>query len=379
MSRTTTEAVRAAAFGFAAVALFLCLVYDRADGARWDVLAALAAGAVCAGVWAFATRGEPVPAPGPRQWHGLPSVLPRNPVDRFAVAGMLLAATAPFAAYRFAAHGEVHDGFLVLGALPLVVWLLVFVPVLWRLLVRRLPERHRLLAQDAEAGRVVAVRFESAGAEWARIVEEDNPRLIDPRPEIARMLKVRDEHGKWYGVQGLLPGLFGRSTVGEVSLFGARFKGEHIWIMWPERWEAVLAVARRQRPPAYPVAVVSETGEMIWGYAAIDYTDRYLTDPANLRPTVPGLAGRPLRPRPAFRTAVHGRMYLRLAVALAALTPLLLDLVSGAASAWLGFLAAVALADAPFAASRANARVPDPTRWTVPPVADLRTGGGAAR
>jgi hypothetical protein len=379
VSRTATEALRAAAFGCAAVAVALCLVYDRADGARWDVLAALAAGAVCAGGWAVATRGEPVPAPGPRQWNGLPSVLPRNPVDWYAVAGMLLAAVAPFAAYRFAADGEMNDGLLVLGAFPLVVWALLFVPVLWKLLARTLPERHRLLAQDAKSGRVFAVRFESAGAEWARIVDEDNPKLIDPTPEIARMLKVRDEHGKWYGVQGLLPGLFGRSTVGEVSHFGAKFKGEHIWIMWPERWEPVLAVARRQGPPAYPVAIVAETGEMIWGYAAIDFTDRYLTDPANLRPTVPGLAARTLPPRPAFRAAVHGRMYLRLAVAVAALTPLLLDMVSGATSAWLGLLVAVALVDAPFAASRADARFPDRTRWTVPPVADLRTSDGAAR
>ena len=72
-------------------------------------------------------------------------------------------------------------------------------------------------------------------------------------------------------------------------------------------------------------------------------------------------------------------MYLRLAVAVAALTPLLLDMVSGAASAWLGLLAAAALIDAPFAASRANARIPDRTRWSVPPVADLRTSNGAAR
>ncbi|MFF9453373.1 hypothetical protein [Streptomyces flaveolus] len=54
-------------------------------------------------------------------------------------------------------------------------------------------------------------------------------------------------------------------------------------------------------------------------------------------------------------------------------------MVSGAASAWLGLLAAVSLVDAPFAASRANARVPDRTRWSVPPVADLRTSNGAAR
>ncbi|MET8568976.1 hypothetical protein [Streptomyces sp. NPDC004783] len=378
MSRTATEALRAAAFGFAAVAVVLCLVYDRADGPRWDVLAALAAGAVCAGAWALTTRGEPAPAPGPPQWKGLPSVLPRNPVDWYTVAGMLLAAFAPFAAYRFAASGEVHDGLLVLGAFPLVVWVLFFVPVLGKLLARPLPERHRLLAQDAEAGRVFAVRFRSAGAEWARIVEEDNPKLINPTPEIARMLKVRDEHGKWYGVQGLFPGFFGQSTVGEVSLFGAKFKGEHIWIMWPERWQSVLAVARRQGPPAYPVALVSETGEMLWGQAAIDFTDRYLTDPANLRPTVPGLAARTLRPRPVFRTAVHGRMYLRLAVAMAALAPLLLDMVSGAASAWLGLLAAAALIDAPFAASRANARIPDRTRWAVPPVDDQRSRGRAA-
>ncbi|MBT2395412.1 hypothetical protein [Streptomyces sp. ISL-100] len=70
---------------------------------------------------------------------------------------------------------------------------------------------------------------------------------------------------------------------------------------------------------------------------------------------------------------MHGRMLLRLAVAVAALTPVLLDAVSGAVSALLGLLAAAAVIDAPFAALRGNTKVPDLSRWSVPLVEDFRT------
>ncbi|MFF8809339.1 hypothetical protein [Streptomyces omiyaensis] len=380
MKRTAPEVLRAAAFGCAAVALVLCLARDRADGPRLDVLAALVAGAACAGAWALMTRGAPAPPPpGPAPWRGLPSVLPRDRVDWCAVTGMLLVALAPFAAYRHAALGEVHEVALVLGALPLVLWVLVPLPVLWSLLVRPLPERHRLLARDAREGRVVAVRFELEAGEWVRIIDEENRRLVDPEPDVAQMLKLRDAHGAYYGVQPQGPGLFGQSPVGRFGLFAATFRGGPVWVVWPDRWEAVLAVARRQGPPSYPVAVVSETGEMVWGYSAITWSDRYLTDPANRLPTVPGAAARPLRHRPSFHAPLHGRLFASLGIALAALTPLLLDLVSGAASAWLGALAAVALAAAPFVASRAAARFPDPARWHVPPVQDFRVPGSGER
>ncbi|MEU3605701.1 hypothetical protein AB0E83_09645 [Streptomyces sp. NPDC035033] len=372
MSRTVTEALRAAALGCAALVVVLCLVHDRADGPRWDALAALAAGAACAGAWALATRREAVPPPAPREFEGLPSVLPRDPVDWYGVAGLLLVTVAPFAAFRFGARGEVADRYLGLGAFPLVLLALALLPALWKALTRPLPEFHRLLARDARAGRVVAVRFTLETGEWIRIIDEDNRKVLDPDPEHVRALRLRDEHGAYYGPQGLLPGLYGRSPVGRLSRFAARFKGEHVWVLWPERWEPVLAVARRQHPYAYPVAVVSETGEMVWGNAAIEYTDRYLTDRSNLRPTVPGLAARPLRPRPRFHAPVHGRLYAGLAVAAAALVPLLLGLVSGAASAWLGLLAAVAPVWGLLSASGAAHRIPDPTRWTVPPVQDLR-------
>ncbi|WP_030748098.1 hypothetical protein [Streptomyces griseus] len=376
MSRTAAEALRAAAFACAAVALALCLVDDRADGPRWDVLAALAAGAACAGAWALTTRGKAVPPPAPQPFRGLPSVLRRNPVDWYAAVGFLLAAVAPFAAYRFAAWGEVHEATAVLGCFALVLWGLLFLPVLGRLLVRRLPERHRFLAQDAKAGEVYAVRFELESGEWIRIIDADNPKLVDPVPTTDQMLKLRDGIGKYYGTQSLRPGFFGQSPIGQFSLFAARFKGEPVWVVWPKRWEQALAVARRGGLPAYPVAMVSETGEMVWGYAALDYTDRYLTDPANLHPTVPGLAARPPRPLPAFRADVHGGLFLRLGAALAALTPVLLDVVSGTASAVLGLLAAGLLVNAPVAASSANTRLPDPDRWRIPPIQDDRVPGG---
>ncbi|MBT2395411.1 hypothetical protein [Streptomyces sp. ISL-100] len=140
----------------------------------------------------------------------LPSVLPRNPVDRYLAAGMLLVAVAPLAVFRYAAHLEVHPAVVVLVTMPLVSWITA---VSWQttkhLLVRPLPEPHRLLAQDAKAGRVVAVRFESAGAEWHRIVPENSTKLVDPPLEHAQHLKVRDADGKWYGVHGLLRGLIG--------------------------------------------------------------------------------------------------------------------------------------------------------------------------
>ncbi|MFE5791041.1 hypothetical protein ACFQ8C_00545 [Streptomyces sp. NPDC056503] len=372
MSRTAAEALRAAALACAAVALVLCLVDVRSDGPRGGVLAALAAGAVCAGAWALATRGRPVPAPAPHPWRGLPSVLHRDPVDWYAAVSTLLAGATPFAAYLLAAAGEVNDAWLVLWALPLGGWFLLTLPALWRTLFRPFPERHRFLAQDARAGRVYAVRFVLETGQWVRLIDEDNRKLVDPAPSVVQMLRLRDEHGAYYGTQPLGEGVVGPSAIGPFSLFAAGCRGEHVWVVWPERWEPVLAVARRKGRPAYPVAMVSETGAMVWGYAAIDYTDRYLTDPANLHPTVPGLAARPLRPRPRFRTEVHGRMFAYLAVALAALTPVLLDVVSGAVSVGLGLLAAAALVGAPLAASGANSRIPDAGRWDVPPVQDLR-------
>ncbi|MFF2774896.1 hypothetical protein ACFVU3_08300 [Streptomyces sp. NPDC058052] len=375
MSRTATEVLRAAAFGCAAVALVLSLAHDRADGPRWDVLAALVAGAACAGAWALATRGRPVPRPAPRPWPGLPSVLHRDPVDWYAVVSTSLAGITPFAAYRFASWGEVGDAWMVLWALPLVLWALLTLPALWRALVRPFPERHRFLAQDAAAGQVYAVRFVLESGQWVRIIDEDHRKLVDPTPSVVQMLRLRDEHGAYYGTQPLSEGAFGPSGIGPFSRFAAASRGEHVWVMWPARWETVLAVARRKGRPAYPVAMVSETGAMVWGWAALDHTDRYLTDPAHLRPTVPGLAARPLRPLPAFRPEVHGRMFLSLAVALAALTPVLLDVVSGAVSGGLGLLAAAALVHAPLTASSANSRTPDTDRFDVPPVQDFRVRG----
>lgn len=378
MRHTFAEFLRAASLACSAAAVALCLLHDRADGARWDVLAALAAGAACIGGWALMTRQAPpprppVPAPLPRE--ALPSVLPRNPVDWYLAAGMLLVAVAPWAAFRYAAHLEVNAALVALVAVPLIAWIAV---VVWltvkHLLVRPLPEAHRLLAQDAKAGQVVAVRFECAGAEWFRIVPENSTALVNPRLEHFQHLKVRDADGKWYGVHGLLGGLVGPDHARkQLAVFGPRAEGGRVWMLWPQRWEPVLAVARRRGHPAYPVAVVDDSGEMIWGYASLDYTDRYLTDPANLRATTPGLTARPVRPRPYFRAAVHGRMLLRLALAVAALTPVLLDAVSGGFSALLGLIAAAAVIDAPLAAVRSNTTTPDPSRWSVPPVEDWRT------
>ncbi len=378
------ECLRAASLLCAAVAVILCMFYDGSGGARWGVLAALVVGAVCIGVWALLTRGAPPAgpsAPAPEHLPAPPSVLLRNPVDWYLTAGMILVAVAPWALFRFAAHQEIDPAAIVLGALPLGLWTGM---VLWltvkKLLIRPLSKEHRLLAQDAKAGRVVAVRFRLGSAEWLRFVPENSTDLIDPKLEHAQMLKLLDAEGKWYGVHGLHKDVNGPDHARkQLAVFGPRFAGEQVWMLWPQRWEIVLAVARRQRNPAYPVAVVADTGEMVWGYASLDYTDRYLTDSANLRATAPGLRARPVSPRPYFRGAVHGRMLLRLALAAAAFTPVLLDAVSGGVSALLGLVAAVAVMDAPFAARRGNTKVPDPSRWNIPPVEDLRTPPAAVQ
>ncbi|MFD3532073.1 hypothetical protein [Streptomyces sp. NPDC058664] len=378
MRHTVTETLRAASLVCAAVAVVLFFAHDRSDGARWDVLAALLTGAACIGAWSLLTRNEPPlgpPEPAPEPMRDLPSVLPRNPVDWYLTAGMTLVAVAPWAVVRYAFHQEVDLAILVLVSLALIPWsLVVLVLTVKNLLVRRLPEPQRLLAADARAGRVVAVRFESAGAEWKRFVPEDSTKLIDPPLDHAQHLTVRDAKGDWYGIHGLLSTLFGPDHARkQLAFFGPRTKGRHVWIYWPERWEPVLAVARRRGHPAYPVVAIADDGEMMWGYAALDYTDRYLTDPTNLRATTPGVRARPVRPRPYFRPAVHGRMLIRLAVALAALTPVLLDAVSGGVSALLGLVAAAAIIDAPLAALRGNNKVPDPSRYKIPPVTDFRT------
>lgn len=122
----------------------------------------------------------------------------------------------------------------------------------------------------------------------------------------------------------------------------------------------------------YPVAVIADTGDMFWGHSDFETTERYLRDRANLRTTAPGLRARPVPSRPYFRAAVHGRMLLRLAVAAAALVPVLLESVNGTGSALLGLLAVVAVIDAPRAAMWGLTTVPDPSRWEGPP------GGGLA-
>ncbi|MFD7960413.1 hypothetical protein ACFV5J_06315 [Streptomyces zaomyceticus] len=378
MRHTVTEVLRAVPLGCAAVAVVLCFVHERPDGARWDVLAALLVGAICIGAWALLTRGEaPLgpPSPRPAPMDDLPSVLPRNPVDWYLTTGMLLVAFAPWAVFRYAAHLEIMLPVVVLGYLALIPWsAIVLFMTVKHLLVRRLPEPQRLLAQDALAGTVVAVRFRSTGAEWIRLVPEDSTKLIDPPLEHAQHLKLQDAKGDWYGTHGLLPTMFGPDHARkQLAVFGPRFKGEHVWVYWPQRWEPVLAVARRRGHPAYPVAIIADNGEMVWGYAALDYTDRYLTDPANLKATAPGVKARPVRPRPYFRAAVHGRMLVWLGIALAALVPVLLDLVSGGVSALLGAVAASAVITAPMSATRGISTRPDPNRYTIPPVVDFRT------
>ncbi|MFG2839357.1 hypothetical protein ACGFZH_09775 [Streptomyces zaomyceticus] len=378
MRHTVTEVLRAVSLGCAAVAVVLCALHEGPGGARWDVLAALVVGAICVGAWALLTRNEapsgpPVPPPAPM--HDLPSVLPRNPVDWYLTTGMVLVAFAPWAVFRYATSLEVLLPLVILGHMLLIPWsaTVLFLTVK-HLLVRRLPEPQRLLAQDALAGSVVAVRFRSTGAEWIRLVPENSTKLIDPPLEHVQQLKLQDAKGDWYGTHGLLPSLFGPDHARkQLAVFGPRFKGEHVWVYWPKRWEPVLSVARRRGHPAYPVAVIADNGEMVWGYAALDYTDRYLTDPANLKATAPGVKARPVRPRPYFRAAVHGRMLVWLGIALAALVPVLLDLVSGGVSALLGAVAASAVIAAPVSATRGISTRPDPNRYNIPPVVDFRT------
>jgi hypothetical protein len=66
-------------------------------------------------------------------------------------------------------------------------------------------------------------------------------------------------------------------------------------------------------------------------------------------------------------------MLLWLGIALAALVPVLLDLVSGGVSALLGAVAGIAVVVAPMAAMRGNITRPDPNRYNIPPVVDFRT------
>ncbi|MGW5285246.1 hypothetical protein ACWERI_38425 [Streptomyces collinus] len=126
MRRTTsfTRLCGSASLVCAALALILVFARHDAPAPRWDVLAALGAGAVAAGAWGLACRAAPllgpsaapavpgqpaeVPPPPPRR-------LPSSARDTGRTAGALLLLVTPLVLARLAAgSGGVFSGVVIL-------------------------------------------------------------------------------------------------------------------------------------------------------------------------------------------------------------------------------------------------------------------------
>ncbi|WP_328494517.1 hypothetical protein OHS59_18545 [Streptomyces sp. NBC_00414] len=350
-----------------AVAVGLALVRPGAPTPRWDIIGALGIAATATGAWMLACRVAPgvrADPPVPPQT-SVPRSLRKPPHDWGLAAGALLTIVTPLALLRL---GSVrYEGPLTAFVGTLVTGL-ALVPlgyVAGDLLGHRLGSRQRVLHADAAAGQVHAVRVRIGAPVWKRYEKRgDKPGTI--RTEHTHWLEVSAaEGGAPVRIHPMDPAGGGtgltRATT-DLLQAGLRLGGHEAWMCLPTRWKLI--------EKGLPVALVADTGHVVWGELSRDVARPYLADPGNgasvnLRATSPDRPSRTLGGRAKFRPDLHGHQLGRLLGAVVLIAPVLLGAVAGLPGLLLCLGAAVAVAASGRSVTGRAREVPGAIGWTL--------------
>lgn len=349
------------------VAVGLALVRHDAPTPRWDIIGALGVAASAAGGWILACRAAPtvrVESPVPAQ-ASIPRSLRQPPHDWGLAAGVVLTIVTPLAVLRFGVTR--YEGVLTVLALVAGMgfgfWLLVYVAT--DLLGHRLGARQRVLCADAAAGQVHAVRVRIEAPVWKRYEKRgDKPGTI--KAEHTHWLEVSPVGGgRPLQVYPMYPAGGGtgmtRSTT-DLLQAGLQLGGHQAWMCLPTRWKLI--------EKGLPVALVADTGHVVWGELSRDAARQYVADPVNgasvnLHPTSPDRPSLALAGRAKFRRDLHGRQLLWLLAAFALAAPALLGAVAGFPGSLLCFGTAAAVAASGLGVTRRAGELPGEIGWTV--------------
>lgn len=336
----------------------MVLVYARYDASapRWDILVALGAAGVAAGVWALACRAAPPfgaasVAAGRGTASSSPPVPRKLPVpvrDTGRVMGFVLVALTPLVLTRLAA--STGGGFI--GGVVIVLVAIVTVKALSfaRREVGQAGTRRkmRVLVKDADRGEVHAVRV--------RVGEPVRIRHLE-RGDGPGELKVTYHHWLVLRVGGReIKLVTSHEEAGRAAL---RLGGQEGWLVWPERWKLIEG--------GLPAAFVADTREMFMGLTDPDEVRSYLQ---GAHRTAPG--DRTVRrvPRNAkFRAPVHLPILGGALLGALLVAPVLYfssdDLPTGVSWLLCVLAAAAVVAGGLYGTKEANQTLPEGCSWTV--------------
>ncbi|MFE7245440.1 hypothetical protein [Streptomyces sp. NPDC057580] len=349
------------------VAVGLVLVWHDAPTPRWDIIEALGVAALAAGGWILACRAAPtvrVESPVPAQ-ASIPRSLGQPPHDWGLAAGVVLTIVTSLAVLRFGftLYEGALTGLAVIVGIGLGFWLLVY--VVTDLLGHRLGPRQRVLCTDAAAGQVHAVRVRIGAPIWKRYVKRgDKPGTI--KAEHTHWLEVSPVGGgvplQVYPMYPAGGGTGLTRTTTDLLQAGLQLGSHQAWVCLPTRWKLI--------EEGLPVALVADTGHVVWGELSRDAARQYLADPVNgapvnLHPTSPDHPSLALAGRAKFRQDLHGRQLVWLLAAFALAAPALLGAVAGFPGSLLCLGTAVAVAASGLGVTRRAGELPGEIGWTV--------------
>lgn len=151
-------------------------------------------------------------------------------------------------------------------------------------------------------------------------------------------------------------------TTTDLLQAGLQLGGHQAWMCLPTRWKLI--------DKGLPVALVADTGHVVWGELTRDAARQYLADPvngapANLHPTSPDRPSLALPGRAKFRQDLHGRQLAWLLAAFALAAPALFGAVTGLPGSLLCLGTAVAVAASGLGVTRRAGELPGVIGWTV--------------
>ncbi|MFC9462448.1 hypothetical protein ACFWN5_09175 [Streptomyces sp. NPDC058430] len=350
-----------------AVGIGLVLVRHDAPTPRRDIVEALGVAALATGAWIIACRAAPavrgessVPAQA-----SIPRLLRQPPHDWGLAAGVVLTIVTPLAALRFGftLYEGALTGLAVIVGIGLGFWLLVYVAT--DLLGHRLGPRQRVLYADAAAGQVHAVRVRIGAPIWKRYEKRgDKPGTI--KAEHTQWLEVSPVGGgvplQVYPMYPAGGGTGLTRTTTDLLQAGLQLGGHQAWVCLPTRWKLI--------EKGLPVAIVADTGHVVWGELSRDTARQYLADPVNgapvnMHPTSPDRPSLALAGRAKFRRDLHGRQLVWLLAGFALAAPALLGAVAGFPGSLLCLGTAVAVAASGLGVTRRAGELPGEIGWTV--------------
>ncbi|MER5525136.1 hypothetical protein ABT075_11100 [Streptomyces sp. NPDC002677] len=182
---------------------------------------------------------------------------------------------------------------------------------------------------------------------------------------------IKAEHTRWLDVSpvgGGVPlqvcpmyragvGAFLTRTTTDLLQAGLQLGGHQAWMCLPTRWKLI--------EKELPVALVADTGHVVWGELSRDAAGQYLADPVNPHPTSPDRPSLALSGRAKFRKDLHAGQLAWLLAAFALAAPALLGAMAGFPGSLLCVGTAVAVAASALGITRRVRELPGEIGWTV--------------